>query len=72
MRTYSPDIKTFTLADITKAWDGYQSAYCWRTLKGGKWTVYTKEPGLNNAVSCQMVKVRSVMSFPRYLEVFDA
>jgi hypothetical protein len=65
-------MQTYSLDKIKDHWDDYQAANCWRALRGGKWTIYTKQPDLSDAVSCQMVKVRTVMSFPRYLEVFDA
>jgi len=68
-----PEFKTFTIDQIREQWGAYKEAYGYRVLREGKWKLYMKAPDLTGGVTkCEMVKIRNHMSFPKYLERFNA
>ena len=71
----SLDIKTYTMVDLVRAWDEYKSRVAWSMkMTNGKSKLVFKAPDFaaEQPVRCDMVRIEAVMSFPRYLEVFDA
>ena len=65
--------QVFTLDQLKERWEDYKEAMAWRVLREGKWKVYTKRPETTDgATRCEMVKIKEHMSFPKYLEVFNA
>lgn len=63
----------FTMSQIKDLWEGYQGKKAWRVLRNGKWKLYTKNPDTTGgATRAEMVKLKDHMSFPKYLEVFNA
>lgn len=65
-------MNVYTTSQIHEAWDSYQKAYCWKYLKpGGRSAMRMTAPDTRaeNITQCKMVRVRNVLSFPKYLEV---
>jgi hypothetical protein len=63
----------YTKAQIKETWDEYQKAKAWRILREGKWKLYTKSPDTTNgATKATMVNVKDHISFPKYMELYNA
>ena len=67
----------YTQPQIEEAWKEYNAKTVMRILKGGEWKTYdlgsaaNGTPGnigsMNGATRSEIVKLRTVMSFPKYL-----
>ena len=63
----------YTLPQIKELWEAYQNAKAWRVLREGKWKIYRKSPNIEDGVTkCEMIKLKDKMSFPKFMETFDA
>jgi hypothetical protein len=71
----------YTQAQIEEAWLEYKTRQTLRVLKDGKWKIYVTDgptnrveslfmtgPQLNDATRAELVKISTVMSFPKYLK----
>ena len=65
--------KVYTLPQIKERWEDYQKAKAWRVLRDGKWKVYLKHPNTTDgATKAEMILLKDKISFPKFLEMFDA
>ena len=65
--------EVYTLPQIKERWEDYQKAKAWRVLRGGKWRVYKKAPDTTDgATRAEMIKLKDHISFPKFIEVFNA
>ncbi len=65
----------YTQPQIEEAWTDYNTEQILRVLKDGKWTAYdeTGNPDLraylqDGATRAELVNLKTVMSFPKYLK----
>ena len=59
----------YTSDQIKEAWDSYQSMKVLKVLKDGKWKVYKNiSVSRIDATKAEVVKINTVMSFPKFLE----
>jgi len=59
----------YTSDQIKEAWDSYQSMKVLKVLKDGKWKVYKDiSVARIDATKAEVVKINTVMSFPKFLE----
>ena len=64
--------QVYTQKQIKEAWETYQGSHCWRYLRaGGKEAIRMTAPDTRQEgiINCRMVMLKTVMSFPKYLEV---
>jgi len=62
----------YTKYQIAEAWETYQRSHCWRYTKaGGKSAVRmtAPDPNAEQILQCRMVRLKDVISFPKYLEI---
>jgi hypothetical protein len=65
--------KVFTMKQIDAAWIEYKKSVGWRILKDGKWSYVGEAPDLSGGVTrAEMVKTETEMTFPKYLEGYNA
>jgi hypothetical protein len=65
--------ETYTISQIKDLWNDYQTAKAWRVLRDGKWKVYKKAPDTTDgATSAEMIRIKDHVSFPKFLEVWNA
>ena len=64
--------KTFTLPEIKKHWDKYSSISGLRILRQGKWVYEFPARNLRHidGVRAEVVELKQVMSFVKYLEKY--
>jgi len=64
-----PDL--YPIGYIEKAWDKYQHHRVLRVLKDGKWRIQSLgDSNQIDGVRAEVVKISSVMGFPKYLEKY--
>lgn len=64
----------YNLKDIKILWEKYESKTVLRVMREGKWkTILLKGKGIPRitATQAKVVKLKDIMSFPKYLEQYE-
>lgn len=64
--------KTYTTTDIKALWSDYGTRTVYRVMRAGKWVIEDVLPRQIDAVRVERVKARDAMTFPEFLERYDA